>query len=186
MSSSLIASSSLQSALEVLLRNDFSALDLPIDPTDPLWERIEKDFHLTLGQFSALRNYVKNNSGCIPPSPAASNFSSAVTTSGNFAAQPSEAKRGRRRKKAGEGNKEAGGSSLLRSTTSSTMAPPQQTTISPKLDVVVKPSVVDFSRMSFEDFEAMDGEVLKVIDLTTSKSEQNFPPLQYDVVAVLS
>jgi hypothetical protein len=103
-------------------------LDLPIDPTDPLWERIEKDFHLTLGQFSALRNYVKNNSGCIPPSPA-SNFSSAVTiaTSGNFAAQPSEAKRGRRRKKAGEGNKEAGGSSLLRSTTSSTMAPPQQT-----------------------------------------------------------
>jgi hypothetical protein len=38
--------------------------------------------------------------------------------------------------------------------------------------------------MSFEDFEAMDGEVLKVIDLTTSKSEQIFPPLQYDVVAV--
>ena len=33
--------SSLQSALEVLLRNEFSALDLPIDPTDTLWERIE-------------------------------------------------------------------------------------------------------------------------------------------------
>lgn len=101
MSSSFIASSSLQSALEVLLRNDFSALDLPIDPTDPLWERIEKDFHLTLGQFSSLRNYVKTNSCCIPSSPG-SNFSSAVTTSGNVAAQPSKAKRSRGPKKAVE------------------------------------------------------------------------------------
>jgi hypothetical protein len=42
---------------------------------------------------------------------------------------------------------------------------------SPKLEV--KPSVVDFSRMSFEDFEAMDGEVLKVIDLTTSSVGAN-------------
>ncbi len=79
MSSSIIASSSLQVALEVLLRNDFSALDLPIDPTDPLWDRIEKDLHLTLGQLSALRNYVKNNSFRNPPSPG-NNLSSAVTT----------------------------------------------------------------------------------------------------------
>ena len=58
----MVVVSSLQSALEVLSRNasgnEFSALDLPIDPTDPLWERIEKDFQLTLGQLSALRNYV--------------------------------------------------------------------------------------------------------------------------------
>ena len=96
MSSSFIASSSLQSALEVLLRNDFSALDLPIDSTDPLWERIEKDFHLTLGQFSALRNYVKNNNCCIPASPG----SNVVATSGNVAAQPSKTKRSRGPKKA--------------------------------------------------------------------------------------
>ena len=167
MSSSFIASSSLQSALEVLLRNDFSALDLPIDPTDPLWERIEKDFNLTLGQFSSLRNYVKNNSCCIPSSPG-SNFISAVTTSGNVAAQPSKAKRSR-------GPKKAVKSSLLSSTTSSTVAPQQQTTVSPKVEVV-KPSVVDFSRMSFEDFESMDGEVLKVIDLTFSNTEQEEEP----------
>ena len=45
-----ITTSSLQSALDVLARHDFSALDLPIDPTDSLWERLEKDFQFTLGQ----------------------------------------------------------------------------------------------------------------------------------------
>lgn len=170
MSSSIIASSSLQVALEVLLRNDFSALDLPIDPTDPLWDRIEKDFHLTLGQLSALRNYVKNNNLCNPPSPG-NNLSSAVTTTGDVSALPSEGKRSRRRKKVVEGSK-AGGSTLLSGTTCSTMMPQQKAAVlSPKLEV--KPSVVDFSRMSFEDFEAMDGEVLKVIDLTTTSVVAN-------------
>ena len=45
----VITTSSLQSALDVLLRHELSALDLPIDPTDSImWEMLEKDFHLTL------------------------------------------------------------------------------------------------------------------------------------------
>ena len=68
----VIATSSLQSALDKLLQNDFSALDLPIDPTDSMWERLEKDFQLTLGQLSALRNYVKTSSISITHSPTSS------------------------------------------------------------------------------------------------------------------
>ena len=60
----------------MLLRNEFSPLDLPIDPTDLLWERLEKDFQLTLGQLSALRNYVKSQS--IPHSPTTTSKSGLV------------------------------------------------------------------------------------------------------------
>ena len=52
--------SSLQSALDVLVNNGFSAFDLPIDHTDPMWDRLEKEFKLTLGQLSALHNYIKS------------------------------------------------------------------------------------------------------------------------------
>ena len=38
----VITTSSLQSALDVLLRHEFSALDLPIDPTDSMWERLDQ------------------------------------------------------------------------------------------------------------------------------------------------
>ena len=38
----VITTSSLQSALDVLLRHELSALDLPIDPTDSImWEMLE-------------------------------------------------------------------------------------------------------------------------------------------------
>ena len=89
-SSSNFPTSSLQSALDVLLRNEFSPLDLPIDPTDLLWERLEKDFQLTLGQLSALRNYVKSQS--IPHSPTT------TSKSGLVAATVSEAKHPKKRK----------------------------------------------------------------------------------------
>ena len=52
--------SSLQSALDVLTLHDFSPLDLPLDLKDSLWDRLEKDYKLTLGQLSALRNLVKS------------------------------------------------------------------------------------------------------------------------------
>ena len=88
----VIATSSLQSALDKLLQNDFSALDLPIDPTDSMWERLEKDFQLTLGQLSALRNYVKTSSISITHSPT----SSALPT--GKVVPPPETTRSRRRK----------------------------------------------------------------------------------------
>jgi len=50
----------LQSALDVLTLHDFSPLDLPLDLKDSLWDRLEKDYQLTLGQLSALRNFVKS------------------------------------------------------------------------------------------------------------------------------
>ena len=52
--------SSLQSALDILTLHEFSPLDLPLDLKDSLWDRLEKDYKLTLGQFSALRNFVKS------------------------------------------------------------------------------------------------------------------------------
>ena len=84
----------MQSALDVLLRHEFSALDLPIDPTDSLWERLEKDFQLTLGQLSALRNYVKSRS--IAQSPT-TNSSSSLST-GQVAPPPPDSKRPNKRK----------------------------------------------------------------------------------------
>jgi hypothetical protein len=90
----VITTSSLQSALDVLLRHEFSALDLPIDPTDSLWERLEKDFQLTLGQLSALRNYVKSRS--IAQSPT-TNSSSSLST-GQVAPPPPDTKRPNKRK----------------------------------------------------------------------------------------
>ena len=90
----VITTSSLQSALDVLLRHEFSALDLPIDPTDSMWERLEKDFHLTLGQLSALRNYVKSRS--IAQSPTTTSSSSLST--GQVAPPPPDTKRPNKRK----------------------------------------------------------------------------------------
>ena len=90
----VITTSSLQSALDVLLRHEFSALDLPIDPTDSMWERLEKDFQLTLGQLSALRNYVKSRS--IAQSPTTTSSSSLST--GQVAPPPPDTKRPNKRK----------------------------------------------------------------------------------------
>ena len=53
--------SSLQSALDILTLHEFSPLDLPLDLKDSLWDRLEKDYKLTLGQLSALRNFVKSH-----------------------------------------------------------------------------------------------------------------------------
>ena len=91
----VITTSSLQSALHVLLRHEFSALDLPIDQTDSMWERLEKDFQLTLGQLSALRNYVIK-SRSIAQSPTTTSSSSLST--GQVAPPPPDSKRPNKRK----------------------------------------------------------------------------------------
>ena len=92
----MITTSSLQSALHVLLRHEYSALDLPIDQTDSMWERLEKDFQLTLGQLlSALRNYVIK-SRSIAQSPTTTSSSSLST--GQVAPPPPDTKRPNKRK----------------------------------------------------------------------------------------
>ena len=99
----MINTSSLQSALDVFLRHEISALDLPIDPTDSMWERLEKDLKLTLGQISALRNYVKSRS-IITPIATSSSLSSGGEVAVTISSPPTKCGRPRkiRHKKEGE------------------------------------------------------------------------------------
>ena len=57
--------SALQSALGILLRNNFSAEDLPLDVNNPQWLRLEKEFQLSFGQTCALQNFAqKRDKNC--------------------------------------------------------------------------------------------------------------------------
>ena len=79
-----------------------------------MWERLEKDFQLTLGhQLKALRNYVKSRS--IAQSPTTTNSSSLST--GQVAPPPPDSKRPNKRKN----NRKKGGEEKLASTSGRTI-----------------------------------------------------------------
>lgn len=49
-------SQSLETAKEALHKNNFPFDDLPNDRIDPLWDKIQTEFSLSLAQVSALKN----------------------------------------------------------------------------------------------------------------------------------